>query len=62
MRDTLATHQVCTVVLPAANGDVLRIRRASTPEPEHKRLYDLLNIDPEIIRPVRTWTRKGEQM
>jgi len=62
VRDTLATHQVCTVVLPAANGDVLRIRRASTPEPQHKRLYDLLNIDPEIIRPVRTWTRKGDQM
>jgi transposase len=62
VRDTLATHQVCTVVLPAVNGDVLRIRRASTPEPEHKRLYHLLNIAPEIIRPVRTWTRKGEQM
>lgn len=58
VRDTLATHQVCTVVLPATNGDVLRIRRASTPEPEHKRIYDLLAIDHEVIPPVRTWTRK----
>ena len=29
--ETLATHQVCTVVLPAENGDVLTIRRAVTP-------------------------------
>jgi len=58
VRDTLTTHQVCTIVLPATNGDVLRIRRASTPEPEHKRIYDLLAIDHEVIQPVRTWTRK----
>ncbi len=62
VRDTLATHQICTIVLPATNGDVLRIRRASTPEPEHKRIYDLLAIDHEVIQPVRTWTRKKGAM
>ena len=60
VRDTLSMHQICTVVLPAVNGDVLRIRRASTPEASHRELYDLLGIDHDIIRPVRTWTRKQE--
>ncbi len=60
VRDTLATHQVCTIVLPATNGDVLRIRRASAPEPEHRHIYDLLAIDHEVIPPVRTWTRKAK--
>jgi len=41
VRETLRTHQVCTVVLPADDGSVLRIRRASTPEPEHVELYEL---------------------
>jgi len=57
VRDRLATHQVCTIVLPATNGDVLRIRRASTPEPEHRNIYDLLAISHDVIPPVRTWTR-----
>lgn len=60
VRETLATHQVCTVVLPADNGDVLTIRRASTPEPRHRALYQLLGIDAEVIRPVRQWLRKGQ--
>jgi hypothetical protein len=34
VRDTLKTHQVSTVVLPAKNGRCLRIRMAATPEPE----------------------------
>jgi hypothetical protein len=62
VRDTLATHQVCTIVLPATNGDVLRIRRASTPEPEHKHIYDLLAIHHEVIPPVRTWTRQAKTL
>ena len=31
--EQLSTHQVVTVVLPATNGRVLKIRKASTPEP-----------------------------
>lgn len=55
VRDTLKTHQVCTVVLPAKDGWTLRIRKASTPEPEHRKLYDLLDIPSEVIRPRRAW-------
>jgi transposase len=57
VRDTLSSHQICTVVLPAENGDILRIRSASTPEKEHVEIYRLLGIDRKIITPIRTWIR-----
>jgi transposase len=57
LRAELTTHQVVTVVLPASNGDVLKIRRASTPEPRHKAIYATLDIPAEVMRPVRTWVR-----
>ena len=56
LRDLLKTHQVCTVVLPTDSGAVLRIRKASTPEPAHRQIYDLLHITPPIIQPRKTWT------
>ena len=54
VRDTLRTHQVCTVVLPADGGSVLRIRRASTPEPQHVELYELLGVPTKIIAVHKT--------
>ena len=57
LRDALKTHQVCTVVLPTDQGDVLRIRKGATPEPTHKAIYDLLHIPSQIIQPQKTWTR-----
>ncbi|MFQ5496069.1 MAG: IS1634 family transposase, partial [Phycisphaerae bacterium] len=56
VRETLRTHQVCTVVLPADGGSVLRIRRASTPEPQHIELYALLGVPPKIMGPRKTWS------
>jgi transposase len=55
VRETLRTHQVCTVVLPADGGSVLRIRRASTPEPQHVELYELLSVPTKIMAPKKTW-------
>jgi len=55
VRETLKTHQVCTVVLPADNGMTLKIRRDTTAEPAHKQLYDHLQLPRRIIRPVKTW-------
>ncbi len=57
VRDALSSHQICTVVLPAENGDILRIRSASTPEKEHVEIYRLLGIDRKIITPIKTWIR-----
>ena len=57
LRDALKTHQVCTVVLPTDQGDVLRIRKSATPEPLHKTIYDLLYIPTQIIEPKKTWTQ-----
>lgn len=57
LREELTTHQVVTVVLPASNGDVLKIRRGSTPEPRHKEIYDTLHIPSEVMKPVKTWVR-----
>ena len=57
LRDELTTHQVVTVVLPASNGDVLKIRRGSTPESRHKAIYATLHIPSEVMKPVKTWVR-----
>lgn len=56
VRDALQTHQISTVVLPADNGMVLRIRRGSTPEPATREIYAKLRIDAEVIRPRKTWS------
>jgi len=56
VRETLKTHQVCTVVLPTDRGSVLRIRQGSTPEPEHKALYKRLKVPEQIIRAKKIWS------
>ncbi len=55
VRDALATHQVCTVVLPTTGGFTLRMRKGSTPEPEHEEIYRLLGVSSEVIAPKKTW-------
>jgi transposase len=57
LRQTLGTHQVMTVVLPASNGDVLRIRKGSTPEPQHKAIYETLRMPWDVMKPVKRWVR-----
>ena len=49
LREQLATHQVVTVVLPTSDGQQIRIRKATTPEPEHKRIYQVLRIPENIL-------------
>jgi transposase len=56
LRAQLATHQVVTVVLPTATGLTLRIRKGTTPEPEHREIYSTLQITSEIMPAVRTWS------
>ena len=58
VREILSTHQVATIVLPTANGDVIRIRKGATPEPQHKEIYGLLGIGSEIMKPIKTRTPK----
>lgn len=55
LRQQLSTHQVVTVVLPTTDGRVLRIRKATTAEPEHREIYATLRMPTEVIRPVKTW-------
>jgi transposase len=55
LREQLATHQVATVVLPVIDGRILKIRKASTPEDLHREIYRVLQISPEIMKPVKTW-------
>ena len=58
LRQSLSTHQVATVVLPTQNGVVLRIRKGSTPEPQHRDIYKVLGIPSEVMKPVKTWHRE----
>jgi transposase len=60
VRETLKTHQINTIVLPADGGMVLRIRQGSTPEAMHQELYQKLRIPSEIIRPRKTWSNSEE--
>ena len=55
IRQQLSTHQVATIVLPTADGRVLQIRKATTPEPLHRQIYTTLRITAEVMRPVKTW-------
>src|SRR5438552_7302559 len=55
IRQQLSTHQVATIVLPTACGRVLKIRKATTPEPEHRKIYATLRIPAEDTKPVKTW-------
>jgi transposase len=56
VRDTLATHQVGTIVLPTDDGRVLRIRKGMTPDPKHLELYDLLGVPAQVMHPIKTWS------
>ncbi len=56
VRDALASHVVQTIVLPTEGGKVLRIRKGSTPDPDQGELYRLLDVPPEIMHPIKTWS------
>ena len=58
LRQELSTHQVVTLVLPATDGRVLRIRKATVPEPTHREIYSILGIPTEVLPPVKTWHRE----
>jgi len=57
VRDSLKTHHVCTVVLPTAEGAVLRIRKGGTPEPVHTEIYKLLAIPSKVMEETRTLSK-----
>jgi transposase len=57
VREMLKTHQVVAVVLPTANGRILKIRCATRPSPHKLELYAKLNIDCEPIKPRKTWLK-----
>ena len=56
VRETLATHQVATIMLPTDGGKTLRIRKGMTPDPEHLELYRLLEVPTEIMQPIKIWS------
>ena len=57
LRQELSTHQVLTIVLPTTDGRVLRVRKATVPEPAHREIYSTLSIPLEVLPPVKTWHR-----
>ena len=61
IRQELSTHQVVTVVLPTADGRVLKIRKAGSPEPVHREIYETLRIPLEVMKPVKTWHEAKQQ-
>lgn len=60
LREQLRTHQVVTAVLPTSDGHLLKIRRATTPEPQHRLIYQVLGIQEEVMAPVKTWLTTEE--
>jgi transposase len=55
VRKQLRTHQVVTTKLPAKNGSILQIRKATKPEPVHSSIFKLLQIPEKVMQPQRTW-------
>ncbi len=56
IRQQLSTHQVITIVLPQdEHGRILKIRKATTPEPEHRQIYATLRIPADVLKPIKTW-------
>lgn len=60
LREQLRTHQVVTAVLPTTDGHLLKIRRATTPEPQHRLIYKVLGVPEEVMAPVKTWLTSEE--
>ena len=58
VRDTLKTHQLCTIVLPTSDGSCLRVRKAATPDPDVQDLYKRLAISSQVIKPRRSWSEQ----
>ena len=58
LREQLSTHQVATVVLPALDGRILKIRKASTPDDVHREIYRVLQIPHAVMKPVKSWTTR----
>lgn len=56
LRDELSTHQVVTVALPTEAPGVLRIRKGTTPETNHREIYKILRVPLEVMQPAKTWT------
>jgi transposase len=56
VRNTLKTHQICTIVLPTKGERCLRIRKAATPDADVKDLYRRLAVSTHIINPTQTWS------
>jgi len=55
LRQQLSTHQVTTIVLPTNNGMVLKIRKGGTPELDQKKIYEILKIPCQVMKPIKTW-------
>jgi len=60
LREQLRTHQVVTAVLPTTDGNLLKIRRATTADPQQRLIYRILAIPEEVMLPVKTWLPVGE--
>lgn len=55
LRDELSTHQVVTVALPTKSGEILKIRKGTTPEAPHRLIYETLQIPLEVMAPIKSW-------
>lgn len=54
LREQLATHQIVTIVLPLSDGQQICLRKATTPEAQHKRIYQVLRIPDNPLDPARS--------
>ena len=55
LRQQLSTHHVATIVLPTSSGRILKIRKATVPEAEHREIYATLRITAEVMKPIKSW-------
>jgi hypothetical protein len=49
IRDRLRALHLVRIVQRTSDGAVMRVRRHSTPEAQHREIYDLLDIHPDHV-------------
>jgi len=48
------------VALPTDTGETLRIRKSYAPEPDHRTIYQVLDVPEHIISTQKTWSQHIE--
>jgi transposase len=62
VRQQLKTHRISTIVLPTTSRWTLKIRKCSNPEPQHREIYQLLEVPEQIVPAKKMWVEDNDNV